>query len=565
MTYFDNLLIILTILGSLTLFLYGMKLMSESLQRISGNRLRNLFSSIASNRFRAIFAGLFVTGVIQSSSAVTVMLVSFTNAGLFNLFQGLGIMMGANIGTTVTAWLVSYFGFHLDFNVVLLPILGIALPFMFLTGNRKRAVGEFVVGFALLFLGLQFMKNALPEVSTDSLLVNYLTGIQGSGIQNIALFAVAGLIITLIIQSSSATITLTMVMCHNGWITYEAAAAMILGENVGTTVTANIAALIANRQGKRIALGHTIFNIFGTIWMLVFFSFFVGLSARTASAITGFSPYNNVEAIPIGLSVFHTGFNLINTILLAGFIPYLKKLLEIIIPLKENEKKNFRLKYFSPGIMVMSEISLLQAKEEVLLFGKHIAYMFSLIPEYLIEKHERKYLKLQKRIFKCEEQADEMEAEIRHYLTRTAENDLTEAGSRTVSSMLKMIDDIESMADQCMQMEKTINRKNAEKAWFTQEMRDDLNRLFDLLKEAIDCMNLNLSREYRPGILAKATETELKINELRDKLLDENNLRVGRGEITYLHAAFFAGLVNQCEKLADHIINVNEAIASNVR
>ncbi|NTW25477.1 MAG: Na/Pi cotransporter family protein, partial [Lentimicrobium sp.] len=236
MTYFDNLLIILTILGSLTLFLYGMKLMSESLQRISGNRLRNLFSSIASNRFRAIFAGLFVTGVIQSSSAVTVMLVSFTNAGLFNLFQGLGIMMGANIGTTVTAWLVSYFGFHLDFNVVLLPILGIALPFMFLTGNRKRAVGEFVVGFALLFLGLQFMKNALPEVSTDSLLVNYLTGIQGSGIQNIALFAVAGLIITLIIQSSSATITLTMVMCHNGWITYEAAAAMILGENVGTTV-----------------------------------------------------------------------------------------------------------------------------------------------------------------------------------------------------------------------------------------------------------------------------------------------------------------------------------------
>jgi len=562
---FDNILLVLTILGSLTLFLFGMKLMSESLQRMGGNRLRNAFSSIASNRFRAITSGLLITGAIQSSSAVTVMLVSLMNAGIFNLSQGLGIMMGANIGTTVTAWLVSYFGFHLDFNIILLPVLGLALPLMFLHGSQKRSLGEFITGFALLFLGLQFMKSSLPEVTPDSMLVSYLSNITGSGLPAIVLFTGAGLLITLLIQSSSATITLTMVMCHNGWISYEAAAAMVLGENLGTTVTANLAAIIANRSAKRLALGHTLFNLFGAIWMIAFFSFFVRFSDAAATAITGYSPNENPLSTPIGLSVFHTSFNLLNTLILVGFIPYFKKLLVLVIPLKENEKKNFRLKYFSPGFFGMSEISLLQAQEEIRMFGRHVAYMFSLIPDYLIEKREQKYLKLQKRISKCEEEADAIESEIRHYLTRTAESDLTQAGSRRISSMLKIIDDLESIADQCTQMERTINRKNAEKAWFTQEMRDGINSLFNLLKEAIENMNHNLSKDYRPGILAKAKETELKINEMRDRLLNENSRRIEQGEITYQHAAFFSGLVNQCEKLADHIINVNEAIASNVK
>jgi phosphate:Na+ symporter len=565
MLFFDKAVLILTIMGSLALFLFGMKLMSESLQRMGGNRLRNAFSSIASNRLRAISSGLLITGAIQSSSAVTVMLVSFMNAGLLNLSQGLGIMMGANIGTTITAWLVSYFGFHLDFNIILLPILGVALPFMFLAGNQKKSIGEFLTGFAILFLGLQFMRSSFPEVTPDSLLVSYLSNITGSGLPAIILFTGAGLLITLLIQSSSATMALTMVMCHNGWISYESAAAMVLGENLGTTVTANLAAIIANRSARRLALGHTLFNLFGVIWMIVFFSFFVRFSDTVATAITGNSPNGNPLSTPIGLSVFHTSFNLLNTFILVGFIPYFKKLLEIIIPLKENEKKNFKLKYFSPGFFGMSEISLLQAHEEILLFGRHVAYMFSLIPDLLMEKREQKYLKLQKRIFKCEEEADAIESEIRHYLTRTAESDLTQAGSRRVSSMLKIIDDLESMADQCTQMERTINRKNAEKAWFTQEMRDSINNLFNLVKEAIENMNFNLSKEYRPGILAKAKETELKINEMRDRLLNENSQRIEQGEITYPHAAFFSGLVSQCEKLADHIINVNEAIASNVK
>lgn len=565
MSLFDNAVLILTILGSLTLFLYGMKLMSESLQKIGGNSLRGIFSFIASNRTRAIFSGLLVTAVIQSSTTVTVMLVSFTNAGFFTLTQALGLMMGANIGTTVTAWLVSYFGFHFDLSIILLPILGLTLPFLFFPSAGKRSIGEFLVGFAILFLGLQFLRNSLPDISSDTQLLEIISGMSDFGIGSTLLFALAGIVITVIVRASSATIALTMVMCHNGWITYEDAAAMVLGENIGTTLTANIAAIVANRSAKRLALGHALFNVFGTFWVLIFFKFFVHLSANGADFITGISPLDNVESVPVGLSVFHSGFNILNTLLFAGLVPLYRKLLEFIIPLKPNEKKNFSLKYINPGYLTLSEMSLLQAREEIHLFGVHVANMFNLIPEYLIEKRENKYLKLQKRILKYEEQADEMEAEIRQYLTRTAEQDLTESGSRRISSMLKIIDDIESIADQCIQMERTINRKNTEKAWFTQEMRSDLNDLFNLLKEALETMNYNLAQDYRPGILAKASETELKINELRDRLLLDNNQRVEHGEYSYQHAAFFSGLVSQCEKLADHIINVNQAIASNVK
>ncbi len=565
MPFTDIIVLVFTILGSLALFLYGMKLMSESLQRLSGDRLRTIFASIASNPARAIISGTLVTGIIQSSSAVTVMLVSFVNAGLFTLSQALGIMMGANIGTTVTAWLVTYFGFHLEFSLILIPVAGLSLPLLFLRSTRNKAVGEFILGFVMLFLGLQFMKNALPEVTADSAMVTYISGLSDNGTLSLLLFTGIGLAITLIIQSSSATIALTMVMCHNGWISYDAAAAMVLGENIGTTITANIAAIVANRAARRLAVGHSLFNIFGVIWMLAFFSFFTSLSAKAAELITGSSPYSNAEAVPAGLSVFHSGFNILNTLILAWVIPQFRYLLESIIPLRQNEKKNFRLKYFSPALMSMSEISMLQAREEILIFGKHVTYMFSLIPEYLIEKRENKYLKIQKRLYKSEEQADDMEEGIRLYLTRTAENDLTESGSRKISSMLKIIDDLESIADECIQMERTITRKNQEKAWFTQEMRSDLNELFFLINAALENMNENLSREYRPGILAKSSELELKINELRDQLLFRHNERLEKGEYSYQYASFFSGLVVHCEKLADHIINVNQAIASNVR
>ncbi|KAF0201427.1 MAG: hypothetical protein FD170_2744 [Bacteroidetes bacterium] len=565
MVSFINIINVLTILGSLMLFLFGMKLMSESLQRISGNRLRNILSSIASNRLKAITAGVVVTGVIQSSSAVTVMLVSFVNAGLLSLTQGIGIMMGANIGTTVTAWLITLFGFKFEFTIILLPVLGLALPFLFLPGARNRSLGEFLIGFSILFLGLQFMKDALPGIDENSPIVAFITSISSQGAGSYLLFAAVGFLMTLLIQSSSATIALTFVMCHNGYIGYDAAAAMILGENLGTTATANIAAIVANRSARRIALSHTLFNLVGTLWAFVFFKFLVTISYDLSAYITGNLPIANESIVPLGLSIFHTGFNVINTLILVWFVPYIKRLLEIIIPLMPNEKKSFKLRYFKSRFMAINDVDILQAHEQISYFGRHVAYMFNLIPEYLIEKREQKSEKIQKRLYKSEEQADELEREITDYITRIAENDLSEANSRKVRAMLKITDDLESIADQCLQMERTIRRKNEASAWFTQEMRDDLFELFNLVKESLNTMNENLAGDYRPGILSKATEHELKVNELRDKLIQNNKLRLEAGEYNYKHASFYAELLNQCEKLADHVINVNQAIASNIK
>jgi phosphate:Na+ symporter len=562
---FDTVIALLTLLGSLTLFLFGMKLMSESLQLFSGERLRSIFSSIASNKVKAIAAGFLVTGLIQSSSAITVMLVSFVNAGLFSLSQALGLMMGANIGTTVTAWLITFFGFKFEFTTILLPVLGLSLPLLFLPGARNRAAGEFLLGFAILFLGLQFLKNSLPGIDESSQIISIISSIADQGTGKYLIYASAGLLITLIIQSSSATIALTFVICNQGYISYEAAAAMILGENLGTTITANLAAIVANRSAKRLALGHTLFNFFGLIWAFAFFGFLVKLSSDTASFITGNSPILGKAPIPLGLSIFHTGFNLINTLLLFGLIPYFKKLLEKIIPLRNNEKKSYRLRYFKSRFLAMNEIDILQVHEEILNFGKLATAMFNLIPEYLMEKGDDKYEKLRKRIYKYEEQSDDIDRGITHFLTRISENNLSEANSRRITAMFKITDDIESIADQCIQMERTIQKKNEAKAWFSQEMRDELFSLFSLVNEALATMNENLSHEYRPGILAKAAENEIKINELRDKLLQKNKQRIESGENDYKYAEFYVELIKHCETLADHVINVNQAIASNTK
>ncbi|MBW6492710.1 MAG: Na/Pi cotransporter family protein [Lentimicrobium sp.] len=562
MVSFSYIIDLLTILGSLMLFLFGMKLMSEAMQSIIGKRLKQLFSGLVSNRFKAIVTGILITGIIQSSSAITVVLVSFVNAGIFSLTQGLGIMMGANIGTTVTAWLVTFFGFKFEFTNILLPILGLSLPLLFLHGAKSRSYGELILGFAILFLGLQFMKNSLPNIDESSPIVVFISSIAGHGLGSLLLFALSGLIITLIIQSSSATITLTFVLCANGYISFEAAAAMILGENLGTTVTANVAAIVANRAAKRIALGHTLFNLFGLIWVFILFVPIIRLTENIALWIAGYN-HSSEYLIPVGLSLFHTSFNILNTILLVGFIPILQKILEKLILLRPNEKKNFRLRYFKSRFIAVNEVDIMQAHEQISYFGRHVANMFSLIPLYLTEKRNVKIEKIQKKLFKLEDDSDNLDREITDYITRIAENDLSEANSRKIRAMLKITDDLESIADQCLQMERTIRKKNEAKAWFTQEMRDDLSVLFLLVKNTLNTMNENLSRDYRPGILSKATENELKINEMRDKLIQSNRQRLEAGEYNYKHASFYAELLNQCEKLADHVINVNQAIASN--
>lgn len=556
---------ILTILGSLSLFLFGMKLMSESLQRFSGNRLKAVFTQIASNKLKAITAGFIVTGIIQSSSAVTVMLVSFVNAGLFSLSQALGIMMGANIGTTVTAWLIALFGFRFEFSSILLPVLGLSLPFLFLPGLRNRSIGEFIFGFAILFLGIQFLKNSFPDIDENSPILTFFASISGPGTYKYLIYAGAGLIVTMIIQSSSATIALTVVMCSKGYITYDAAAAMVLGENLGTTITANIAALIANRSAKRLALGHTLFNFFGLLWAFVFFKSLVNFSSDAALLISGNTNIPENTLYPIGISILHSSFNLINTLILAWFIPSFKTLLERIIPLQVSEKKNYRLRYFKSRFMAMSDVDILQAHEEIHNAGKHVALMFSIIPEYLLEKAEGKYLALRNDIYRYKTQSEQLKLEITGFMTRIAENDLSEANSRRLTSMFKITDEIQNIAEVCIQMEQTIRNKNEIKAWFSPEMREELFSLFNHVNYALETMNENLMNEHQPGLITKVSDNQFKFNELRNKLAQLNKQRLESRECNYSQAEIYNVLLTQCEKLTNHVININQAIASNTK
>jgi phosphate:Na+ symporter len=346
---------------------------------------------------------------------------------------------------------------------------------------------------------------------------------------------------------------------------FENAAAMIIGTNIGTTLTANIVARQAINPAQRLALAHTLFNVAGAILFFSFFRFSVTGTAQITEFVYGTSPMYSISAIPIGLAVYHTGFNIITGLLFLALLKPITSALQLLIPVKQNESRKMSLKYMETGYLSMTEMLLIQVQDEIVNYGKQISDMFSLIPEYLSEKRDEKFQKIQKKIFKFEDKADNKEVVISNYLTRLAVNSLTEAASRKVSSMLKIVDDIESIADQCVQLEKTIRLKNEAKAWLNPEMREQILKMFTLVHEAIENMNINLAKNYTPGILIKATEIELKINNARDNFLSINKKNIENGEYSYQNGALFAEIANYCEKIGDHVINVNQAIATNIK
>jgi len=333
----------LKLIGSLGLFLFGMKLMSEGLQKVAGDKMRNILSAITANRFRGVLTGFLITAIIQSSSATTVMMVSFVNAGLLSLIQSVGVIMGANIGTTVTAWLITILGFKVDMSLIALPIIAIGFPLVFSKNNSRKFWGEVIIGFAILFMGLGFLKEAVPDIKNNHEVLGFIRNYTDHGFWSLLIFLGLGTILTMIIQSSSAAIALTLVMCYNGWITLDLAAAMVLGQNVGTTITANLAALVANVSAKRAAMAHLIFNVLGVIGILIVFKPFIGLIDWFVTKTEGSSAYYNPLAIPVALSVFHTVFNVLNTVILFWFANYIVKIVEIIIPLREEDEEEFRL------------------------------------------------------------------------------------------------------------------------------------------------------------------------------------------------------------------------------
>ncbi|BDX37555.1 hypothetical protein CYCD_09100 [Tenuifilaceae bacterium CYCD] len=558
-----GLLEFLNLIGSLGLFLYGMKLMSESLQKVAGDKMRSILASITSNKFMGVAVGLLVTTIIQSSSATTVMVVSFVNAGLLSLVQSIGVIMGANIGTTVTAWIISLLGFNFSIALIAIPLIGIGFPLMFSKKSSIKSWGEFIVGFSLLFLGLEYLKNSVPRIDQNPGMFEFLARYASMGFPSVLLFLLIGTLLTLIIQSSSATMALTLVMCNQGWISFELGAAMVLGENIGTTVTANIAALIGNVSAKRAARAHFIFNMLGVTWMLLLFYPFTNLIAKIMVHNTGSSPFENPASIPVALSIFHTSFNFINTTLLIWFIPLIVKIVTWMVPTKKEEEEEFRLVHINIGLLSTAELSLVQAHKEVIIFAKRTSKMFGFVKQLFNETNDKEFDSIYERIEKYEGISDRVEVEIATYLNKVSTYELGDESSKKLQAMFRIISEIESVADSNYALARTMKRKRDSKIWFSQEIRNNMNKMFELLDEALLTMIQNLEQgQKNPNInMGPAYDAEERVNKLRELLKEDHIKNVEANKYKYQAGVIYSDLFNDCEKMGDYIINVSEAIA----
>jgi len=556
MNYIIN---ILSLAGCIGLFLYGMKLMSESLQRISGNKLRSFTKYIASSRIKAVFSGLFITALLQASAVVSVITLSFVNVGMLSLSESIGILLGANIGTTIKIWLLSFIGFNSEMGLIALPIMGIALPFLFSKKEIRKNWSEFVFGFALLFFSLDLLNYFFDQTNANSALMNMLGGLYSNSFSAILIFLLAGIIITALVRSSSAIIALTLVMCANQWISFELGVATILGANIGTSITANIAALGANVHSKRMAISHTLIKVIGVIWVLLIFQWFIQATDYLTRQIINESPLSNASAAPLGLAVFHTFFNIANAILLLGAIPWLTKIAEKLIPAKNKKDELFGLKYINSPFS-SSEIVLQEAEKEIVNLAKSCRKQFSRIPDLLNEKDENTYENLFKTIKEQEEIIDKIEDEINAYLNQTYRGKYSEKGLKRVKSMQRIIKELENVGDLVYHMAKSINRKNVQRAWFTNEQRDNLKGMYALLYSSFEVLIENLEKDYDKVAIDKAQMLELQINKLRSDLVKEQFEIPNTPDTNYKGMIIYADLIYASEKLADHIFNINEAI-----
>jgi len=590
----------LTLVGALGMFLYGMKIMSEGLQKAAGDRMRNILSVMTSNRFTGVLTGLLITALVQSSSATTVMVVSFVNAKLLTLAQAISVIMGANIGTTVTAWIIAVFGFKVDISLLALPIIGICIPLVFSNNNNRKSWGEFLMGFALLFLGLAYLKDSVPDLQGHPDALSFIQNYTSMGYGSVLLFLLIGGLLTVVVQSSSATVAITLIMCTKGWIPFEMAAAMVLGENIGTTITANLAAIKANVQARRAAFAHFIFNIFGVIWILILFYPFVQMITWI---ITNFGPSNPTElsaflntldpqtieaitsgekltdpsllaiqskalslqlSVSYGLSLFHTLFNIANVLIMVWFVNVYVKICTFVIKSKKvKDEEEFHLKFISAGILSTSELSLLQAKREIALYGKRVQNMLNIVKDSYYEKDTEKFLQIFNRIDKYEQISDRMEIEIADYLTKVMEGRLSSLGKERVRSMLRTISEIESIADSCNNLSKAIKRRNDAKSVFTDEQNHSIDLMFALDMKAITHMNELLNKQKHDissDDVNVALNIENEINNYRNQLKKDNIENIDAKKYNYSDSVYYVDIVSECEKFGDYVLNVVQAV-----
>ncbi len=545
------------LLGALGLLIYGMKMMSDALQKMAGPQLRHILGKMTTNRLTGMLMGAFVTCAVQSSSATTVMTVSFVSAGLLSLGQAISVIMGANIGTTLTAWIMSL-GYNVDLTNVVFPAFFVGMVLIY--KKRHRFVGDFLFGIAFMFLSLVMLSSAGKEMDLEhnQQVVDFFASFDTGSYWTILAFLAIGTLITCIVQSSAAVMAITILLCSTGVLPIYLGIALVMGENIGTTATANLAALGANTQARRAALAHLLFNVFGVIWVLCVFYPFVDLVCRLAGYDTNGT--GNAAQLPVVLATFHTCFNVTNTALLIGFIPQMERIVCWLMPDKRQaEDEEFRLQYIQANLMQTPEIAILQAQKETGRFSRSVQEMFGMVRQLLDEKDDDKFASLYDQIGRREDFTDRMEIEIARYLEQVSDNHLSDVTKGKVRQMMREISELESIGDACYKLARTLSRRHETGRPLPVELRTKLGAMMALADEALTQMNAVMQGHSRDYDIRDTYRIENDINQMRQRLKADNMRAVNDREYDYATGTLYADLVNECEKLADYVVNVVQA------
>ena len=565
---------VLQLLGALGMFLYGMNLMSSGLQKAAGSKMRGLLTAMTSNPFKGVLTGLGITSVIQSSSATTVMTVGFVNAGLLTLSQAIGVIMGANIGTTITAWMVAWLGFKSDISALAIPLMAVGFILSLSKRDKRRHVSELVIGFSLLFLGLSIMKEAVPDLRETPEVLAFIQEWTGYGFGSVLIFLVFGTLLTLVLQSSSATMALTLIMVNMGWIPFEMGAAMVLGENIGTTITANIAAAVGNANARRAAMAHTLFNVFGVIWAL---ALFVPLLKLVGLSITWMGLPNPMEIVHgagiimtpeqetsslYGISMLHTMFNIFNTCLLVWFVPYFEKIVMRLIKDKPSkEEDSIKLKYIDAGPLSTAELSIAEARNEMIHFAEISSRSVDVIRKALKANNAKDFDAACEKLVKYEEVSDRIEYEIAQFLNALPEDSISDETRTETKHMYRIIGELESLGDSGESISRILGRRNSHSKSFTQEQIASLDKMLALVDRAYATMIANLrSEELTQLDMRKAVDIEVEINRLRDDIREAELQKMEQGDGSYQSSVYFLDTLSEIERMGDYIINISQAL-----
>lgn len=590
---------LLTLIGSIGLFLYGMKLMSEGLQKAAGDRLRNILAWMTNNRFVGALTGILVTALIQSSSATTVMIVSFVNAGLLSLGQSMAVIMGANVGTTATAWILYLGGFKVNLAAASIPLIAFTIPMLFSKKNSWKSWGEVILGFSFLFMGLDLLNHSVPDLRSNPELFAAIQDYADMGFFSVLFFAFIGMVVTIVVQSSSVTFAIVLVICSKGWVSFEIAAALVLGSNIGTCITPLIAAVSGNIWAKRAAMGHLMFNVLGSIWVLALYYPFLKLVIWLSSlgqgdptALLSFvdstdpaiinalndgtldltNPANqqlattfaaNQAYVSFGLSIFHTLFNAINICVMIWFTGLYVKIVTKLIPAKPEEEENeSHLTFITTGLLSTSELSILQASKEIQLYGERAQRMFGLVRDLFHETDDKEFTSKFSRIQKYENISDRMEVEIANYLTKVSAGRLSDESKHQVQMKLRVISEIESVADSCYNLARTLQRRHQQPERFTDEINGNVELMFNLIESGLQNMCNVLGEEHIDQMYVNTAQNiENEINNYRNQLKMQNVIAVNEGYYDYPTATTYMDTIVECEKMGDYIVNVVEAVA----